>query len=636
MMKSTFAFLFLTLPIISNAQLKEVELNPVTITATLQPLPVSRTGRNIISIPGDYFDKLPVHSIDELLRFVPGVEVQMRGPSGSQSDIVLRGGTFQQVLIILDGQRLNDPNTGHFNSYIPIAPTEIEKIEILKGASSAIYGSEAVGGVINIITKSFSAKRNQQKKQLVGSAIAGEYELFNALAGGYWQTKNTALSGGLLTNNSDGQPQRGTRGFYHNHTASVSLKQFINENWSVSIRLAYDQRKFSAQNFYTTFISDTANEKVTSSWNQVRIDFQKGKHTIYFDGGYKMVKDIYQYNPPSVANNNRSNLLQLLLTDHFKINSKTIISSGIQFQERKIKSNDRGDHSMNQVAAFFILNQKLNEFSFNPSIRIDYSEIRGTEFIPQLNLSYHLQKFQFRASAGKTIRDADFTERYNNYNKTFVPGGSIGNPDLVSEQSFSYETGVDYFANNIFKLSITAFQRRHTQLIDWIPTPYNEMPRKDNLSPAGTYALAKNIAKVNTTGIETDIQFSKSFGKSNQLLSTLGLIWLNSKSDNPTPSFYISSHARFLTNFSIEYLHKRFSLSSTAIYKNRKPQKAAAINADVDENCFMLYSKGRIFFCNKKLSAFVEVDNVFDTICSDLLGSNLPGRWLMGGLSLSL
>jgi iron complex outermembrane receptor protein len=162
------------------------------------------------------------------------------------------------------------------------------------------------------------------------------------------------------------------------------------------------------------------------------------------------------------------------------------------------------------------------------------------------------------------------------------------------------------------------------------------MPRKDNLSPTGTYALAKNIAKVNTTGIETDVQFSKSFGKSNQLLSTLGLIWLNSKSDNPTPSFYISSHARFLTNLSIEYLHKRFSLSSTVIYKNRKPQKAAAINADVHENCFMLNAKGRIFFCNKKLSAFVEVDNVFDTICSDLLGSNLPGRWLMGGLSLSL
>ncbi|HRF24346.1 MAG TPA: TonB-dependent receptor plug domain-containing protein, partial [Chitinophagaceae bacterium] len=91
-------------------------------------------------------------------RYLPGVEVQQRGPQGSQSDIVLRGGTFQQVLVIIDGIKLNDPLTGHFNSYIPINTDEIERIEILKGAASAIYGSEAVGGVINIITKTFYRK----------------------------------------------------------------------------------------------------------------------------------------------------------------------------------------------------------------------------------------------------------------------------------------------------------------------------------------------------------------------------------------------------------------------------------------------------------------------------------------------
>src|ERR1044071_3542229 len=106
---------------------------------------------------------LPVHSLDELLRYLPGIEVQMRGPMGSQADIVLRGGTFQQVLVILDGLRLNDPNTGHFNSYIPIAPAEIDRIEILKGASYAIYGSEAVGGVISIFSKTFAAKIFESK-----------------------------------------------------------------------------------------------------------------------------------------------------------------------------------------------------------------------------------------------------------------------------------------------------------------------------------------------------------------------------------------------------------------------------------------------------------------------------------------
>jgi len=626
----------LPLSILSNAQQSGSDLDPVTVTATLQPLPSSRTGRNITAIPGSYFNKLPIHSIDELLRFIPGVEVQQRGPAGSQSDIVLRGGTFQQVLVILDGLRLNDPTTGHFNSYIPIAPGEIEKIEVLKGASSAIYGSEAVGGVINIITKSFAAKRNQDKRALSASATVGEYSLFNASAGGYWQKKNTAIAAGVLTNNSDGQPQRGTTGFFNNHTASISLKQFLDDHWSFSIRSAYDQRKFSAQNFYTTFVSDTANEKVTTSWNQARIDFQKGKHAVYFDAGYKAVRDIYQYNPHSIANDNHSNLLQLLLTDHFKLNAKTIISSGLQYQDRKIKSNDRGNHSLNQVAAFIILHQKIKEFTFNPSIRIDYSEIRGIEFVPQINLSYHLQKFQLRASAGKTIRDADFTERYNNYNKVFVSGGSIGNPDLTSEGSFSYEAGADFFATGSFKISATAFQRRHTQLIDWVTTPYSEMPRKDNLSPTGTYALAKNIAKVNTTGVETDFQFNQSFNKNSRLFSGLGLLWLYSESDNSVPSFYVSSHARFLANTYIQYISKRFSVSATAIYKNRKPQQASAINAEVEENCFLMNIQGSVLCFSQKLSAFVEVDNLFNSSCADLLGSKLPGRWLMGGIKLTL
>jgi Outer membrane cobalamin receptor protein len=108
-------------------------LDPVTVTASITPLQASKTGRNIVVLRGEQFYQLPVHSIDELLRYIPGVEMQARGPMGSQSDLVIRGGTFQQVLVILDGIRLNDPLTGHFSSYIPIAPSEIDRIEVLKG-----------------------------------------------------------------------------------------------------------------------------------------------------------------------------------------------------------------------------------------------------------------------------------------------------------------------------------------------------------------------------------------------------------------------------------------------------------------------------------------------------------------------
>src|SRR4029078_6745644 len=145
----------------------------------------------------------PIHSIDELLRYLPGVEVQQRGPFGAQSDFVLRGGTFQQVLVILDGVRLNDPNSGHFTSYIPIAPSEIDRIEILKGASSAIYGSEAVGGVIHVITKTFAKQSASDQKNIQAQIIGGQYGLFNVNAGAFYKKGKTAIAGGILSNNAD-------------------------------------------------------------------------------------------------------------------------------------------------------------------------------------------------------------------------------------------------------------------------------------------------------------------------------------------------------------------------------------------------------------------------------------------------
>src|SRR4028119_932631 len=198
--------------IASSVYAQQVELDPVTITASLTPVSASATGRNILVIKEDQFSKVPVHSLDELLRYLPGIEVQMRGPMGAQSDIVLRGGTFQQVLVIVDGMRINDPNTGHFNSYIPIAPPEIERIEVLKGASSAIYGSEAVGGVIHIITKSFAVKQSDKKAVLSVQGAAGEYDLYNLNAGAEISTSKTFASLGGMINSSDGQLQRGTRG----------------------------------------------------------------------------------------------------------------------------------------------------------------------------------------------------------------------------------------------------------------------------------------------------------------------------------------------------------------------------------------------------------------------------------------
>lgn len=609
-----------------------IELDPITITASMNPVQASRTGRNILVIKGEHFTTLPARSIDELLRYVPGVEVQLRGPMGAQSDIVMRGGTFQQVLVILDGMRLNDPNTGHFNSYIPIAPAEIDRIEILKGASSAIYGSEAVGGVIHIITRSFASKKGATKKELSLQGTMGEYNLFSANAGGYYQSGNTAISGGILTNNTQGQPQRGTNGYLNNHTASISISHFLDERWKISLRSAYDKRDFAAQNFYTSFASDTANEEVSSFWNQLQFHY-KGVNDLWtIDLGYKNVNDHYRYNPGSIANENKSQLWQSLVKNERKIDDKTVLTLGMQFINKKITSNDRGDHSLNQGAGFIVLNRGIGEnFNLAPAIRLDWNERSGWEFVPQVNASYHINKLQLRGSIGKTIRDADFTERFNNYNKTLVTSGRVGNPFLEAERSISYEVGADFMLSHYFRISATAFARDHSKLIDWDPTAYVDMPRKENLSPTGSYALAKNIATVNTTGAEIDFQFLKHINEHNRLWVLLGMTWLKSKSSNSTPSFYISSHARLMSNFTLQYTMKRLGITANGIYKKRDPQSAPAIHAEIKEDYFMMNVKTEYFLPAIRSGIFVQVDNIFDHQAQDLLGSVLPGRWLSGG-----
>lgn len=611
---------------------QEIVLDPVTVTSSLVEKRSSETGRNITIITGESISKLPVHSIDELLKYVPGIEVQARGPQGSQSDISLRGGTFQQVLVILDGLRLNDANTGHFSAYIPITPSQIDRIEILKGASSAIYGSDAVGGVINIITKAFNAS-HQNNNMINAQLAAGEYGYASANVGGAFQKNTLTIDGGVLSNHSNGVLQRGTRGYFHNTSASLGLNYQFNPYWNLSLRSAYDNRDFAAQNFYTTYISDTASETVQSWWHQARLSYEKNKSNISLDAGYKNLNDEYVYNPHAIANNNNSKLLQSLLTYRYTFTPQTILISGFNFQEKKIKSNDRGNHSLNMYAPFISLVQNIGNYvTLQPSVRIEFIENLPAEFVPQFTFSYKQNNVQLRASGGKTIRSADFTELYNNFNKPLVTGGSIGNPNLNPERSWNYEAGIDWFYHAAFKLSATFFQRFYTDLIDYVTTPYADMPRKDNLAPNGTFALAKNIATVNTTGVETDVQYIKKMASDENLSINGGLIWMNSHSSESATSFYVNSHAKFLTNFSVIYTLKNLGISINGIYKNRKPQNASAINAYISKDYFLMNGKVSYNFIKNKFGLFAQVDNIFDRKYSDLLGASMPGRWTQAGI----
>lgn len=619
------------------AQSNEIELDPVTVTTSLAEVKSSKSGRNIIIVSGNQLRQMPVHSIDELLRYLPGIEVQSRGPMGVQSNITLRGGTFQQVLILLDGIRLNDPLTGHFNSYIPIAPNEIDRIEILKGASSAIHGTEAVGGVVHIITKSFTAKRDLTERKITGVATMGEYGLINVHAGAFWQKNKTAISGGIMRNAANGQPQRGTNGFFSLNTISASLKHHFNTHWSIAVRSSMDHRDFSAQNFFTTLLSDTATEIVSSNWNHLQLSYHKLNHRFSADIGYKQSKDEFRLRKSVPANLNRSQLLQLLLQHEIKFAEKTSLTYGTQSLLRTIRSNDRGNHQVHQSAVFLTLQHQHHNWQFNPAVRLDYHENAGWELVPQINLSYKSGNIQWRGMAGKTTRDADFTERFNNFQRNPVPSGNrIGNPNLYAETSLSYELGADYFLNNVLKVSATWFQRFHGGLIDWVRTPFAQMPRTENLIPGGIYFLSKNIGRVNSFGAEVDLQYQQQINEDHYLQFSAGTITMRSKANDTIPSLYISNHAQLLTNFSILYRFKSLSLSANGLYKKRRPQVASNIDAEISRTYTVINLRIEKSIAKGKISAFIQADNIFNVRYQDILGSMMPRRWWMSGIKLTL
>jgi iron complex outermembrane receptor protein len=630
-MKQAFIFIVLFSISLSNyAQIFDT-LDLVNISNNrIQLQSNSQTGKDIQIINMNKFSKSSALSIDDLLKFEAGIEIQQRGAAGSQADIIIRGSTFQQILILIDGVKLNDPITGHFSGYIPVAPGEIERIEILKGPAAAMFGSEAVGGVIHIITKTFFTYQKTKSSKTKLQAGMGEYALTNFNASTYVTGPRINFSAGILSNNTRGQRLRSNNlGYFYNNTFSASLSLPLGKNWTAALRSSYDMRDFAAQNYYTTFGSDTATEKVNTSWNQLKIKRNGTNAADQFDLAYKTTTDNYLYNSVSIANNNKSE--QLIFNYLHNQNWKKIkLSSGISYENKKIISNDRGNHQNNSLAVFSTATYQAGKFYINPGARLVNDQNYGTVFIPQLNLSFVHQSISIRAGAGKAIRAADFTERFNNYNKPIVRGGSIGNPNLSAEQSTNIELGADFKIKN-FRASATGFIRDQQNVIDYIPTPFNQIPRNINLDSLGKFSYAKNVKTVNTKGLELNARYSTQIAKKVNITAQSSLTWLDSKTSDSIPTFYILSHAKLLWQNNISIKIGNLEVNINSIYKERNASQAAAIKAVQGKSYMLIHTKIQYSF--NQVSAYLNIQNIGDISYTDLLGSRMPKRWISAGIS---
>jgi len=635
--------LFLSLVIKPSAQ-QSFSLDTLLVQTTRIPLKASETGRSISILTKEQIQQLPATTFYELLQTICGVEVQSRGGFGVQGDIVMRGSTFSQVLVLIDGMKINDPLTGHFNCYVPVSNMEIQRIEILKGAGASMYGPDAVGGVINIITKGFDSLKNGTTSS--GNINYGDNNLVSSTASVFHKSNKFYVGLGASINHSKGDSilplavndsttLEGYRNYFDIKNISLSAGFKINDLWELKVRSSILYSDFNARYFYTSYLSDKSTEMTSNWFNRAQLQRKTSTGSLLdINATYKRSSDEFLYTPTSDPNIHTMDYLNFTVNNSNEINEKLILKSGIQADLRKIESNDRGNHSDYHFGAYLMGVYKSNNLVLTAIAREDYDENYGFEFCPQINAAYNLPNLTLRASAGRSIRAADYTERYNNNIslKTYI---RLGNPNLIAERGWSEEIGINYSLskNTLFKATI--FSRQSSNIIDYILTNESDIDSDIGvLVPDANYIFAKNIKDVNVNGFELELNSKFLISENSTLNWQMGYTFTDITND--TLGIYLSSFAKHLLNAQLILNYNSFQFSISGLYKERTAQAAESISSDLESSYGLLNARVGYSLMDNKLSLNVQILNLLDKEYQNILGAKMPGRWLMGGITWRL
>lgn len=639
----------------------EAELDSISVTASRIPMSVSESGKNVSIITQRDIQTMPVNSVDELLRSLPGVNINSRQGFGVQADVGIRGSTFSQVLFMLDNVPLNDPLTSHFNTNIPVSLSEIGQIELVRGPASASFGADAAGGVIHIKTRGYLRRQIDACDDLQTNIFAdlggGQHNLLKGDIGIDLHKNRWRFSTSVRHVSSDGEelqnpvfePGSDEEETYNNYfemtnyTASLSYR--LTDYLTVYTRGGLEERDFSARYFYTRSEFDKSEEQISSRWGLGAITFEKGKYRSEFNVSYRNVDDIFDFWPGVIpANEHTTDQLFLNLSHQYEFSGEAVsnrmnyirVMVGGQYLDKQIESTDRGNHQTDMGGIYSIGHFSwVNGLSVTASARVQFDSIASTEFLPQLSASYDLGDVTLRGSAGRAIRVGDFTERYiSSQIPNLAPGRNIGNPDLQPERSWTVDAGFDWRPNSRLKLSPTVFYRTSSNLIDYALTNSNSITNADNLQPNETYFYALNIEQSSAIGVEFLSDAVHNLGNSRSVGIQTGYTYIRTTSDGESPSKYIANHPEHQVNIGLQFNTSWGSFHSENSYRVRSEESAELIDGEVPDGYFVSNLNVQASPGWSPAKLYVRVMNLTDTQYQEILGAPMPGRWVMVGLKL--
>ncbi len=494
-------FLALCIYIQTFSQEKDQQLDSIVINSSRISLPFKKNSRTINIITSKDIKNSAATNVADLLQQVTGVDIRRRGTGGGQSDLYIRGGGFDQTLLLIDGIKMDDAQTGHhtMNAVLPIEV--IERIEIIKGPAARIFGQNAFTGAINIVTK----KRLKNKVSI--NLEAGSFGQLNGSATLGKETQNSSIIAhiGALTSN-------GYRNNSDYNNQNYFLKGIFNKkNQPIEVIATFFDKKFGAENFYTTNVTFNEYEETQNSLLGVSTTFKSDK--------FKVIPRIYWRRGQDMFLLRRDDsgfYRNFHITNKIGVETNASYSSdlgitgfGVDFSRFSIQSNNLGERARTMLNVFLEHRFKLGAFDITPGVAATYfSDFKFNAF-PGIDIGVQVtNKVRVYGNVGYTFRAPTFTDLY------YSDPATSGNPNLEPEKAFAQEIGVKYRVDN-FSGSLAIFNRDSEDLIDYI------RPNTD-----ASIFTAANITEVSTQGIEFESAYNFKMNNYNQII-TFGYTYLD-------------------------------------------------------------------------------------------------------------
>ena len=569
----------------------------------------SQAYRLVTQISSETIAAIPATTIADLLETLPGLDIRTRGVNGAQADVSMRGGTFDQVMILLNGVSVSDAQTGHYAMNLPVPLSAIERIEVLEGAAASMVGGNALCGAINIVTR-----RPEQDLYHAGMQVGMNRFAKAELTGGWrrheWHVLASADYGHNNGYYAPAPSDKEAVSLTNSDFNAVNL--YLHTTWrGLEMQVGAQYKDAGAGMFYG-FGSQDQFDATRTAFGSARYTHSWGKWSLEAQASYRANHDRYEWHRGTLSNRHLSQNTTASLRSHYASSiGKTTI--GLEARNENIRSTNLGNH--NRVNISYFAQQTFHAQHLSASLTAGglYNTSFAHHWTVGADIGYSFEcGVALYANANRSLRMPTFTDLYYN------AGNQLGNPNLQPEKAWTTSFGTSYkhaFDHaGTLALQAEIYHRWGRDIIDWVYVA------EDTQRPYH----AQNQQRVNTLGIECGVQY-----RLNQWLRNIQVTYAftNLNIDlQETNSRYLD-YLKHKVVLQLEHgIYAGLGASWTLSYRDRAGQFN---NADGTVSDFqpVLLLDGKIFYDLTHWRFALSCTNITNRHYYDYGGVLQPGAW---------